>query len=169
MFSAEPTPGMLRIYRRNTSERVFILIFTTASAAFCLGIWYRRLAGTGEVTFLDMVGSVCFFLFGVLLTVAAFRRSICLTCDSIRFQGIIATAVLPYERIKGRRKYLDKGYGEGGPVWHFVLEPNDDCFPRLDFEEAYQFDYFFYCWFDTLPDLDAFDKAAPEPSNFGLV
>jgi hypothetical protein len=158
MFSGDPTPGMLRVYRRNSAERVFACVWTAASLAFSLGFWYQIIAGTRTATLLSIVGSFTFVLFGVLLTVSSFKKSISLTGDAIQYQSVTATLVLPYERIKGRRKYLDKGDSEGGPVTHLVVVSNDDNYPKLDFEEAYEFDYFFYCWFDALPDLDESDK-----------
>jgi hypothetical protein len=54
-------------------------------------------------------------------------------------------------------------------VWHLVLEPNDDRCVKLNIEELYRFDDFFYKWFNELPDLDELDKARPKTSNFGLV
>lgn len=61
--------------------------------------------------------------------------------------------------------------GEDFPsVWYLKLEPNDDRFPVLDFEESYyRLDDYFCEWFNALPDLDALDKVRPKDSNFGLV
>ena len=83
--------------------------------------------------------------------------------------GISGKRVLPLAKISGRRRYLDRGGEDSPSVWHLVFESNDDRFSKLDIEELYRFDDFFYKWFNALADLDELDKTRPKPSNFGLV
>ncbi|MGB8261730.1 MAG: hypothetical protein WCE75_15315 [Terracidiphilus sp.] len=53
-------------------------------------------------------------------------------------------------------------------MWYLKLEPNDDRFRTIEFEESYyRLDEVFYEWFRALPDLDALDKSRPKSSNFG--
>lgn len=104
-----------------------------------------------------------------LFLIRAFRNAVCLSTTSIEIRSLSGRQVLPLDRVRGRRRYLDRGDEDAPSMWHLVLEPNDDRFPRLDIEEIYRFDDSFYKWFNGLPDLDELDKSLPKPSNFGLV
>ena len=85
-------------------------------------------------------------------------------------QTIFERRTLPLDKIRGRRRYLDGGGDESPSIWHLKLEPNDDQFPALEFEERYyKLDDHFFAWFNTLSDLDALEKTRPRTSNFGLV
>jgi len=98
----------------------------------------------------------------------AFRNSVQLSETTIELYGISDNAVLPFDKIRGRRRYLDRGDEDSPSVWHLVLGPNDDRLKKVDIEELYQFDDFFYQWFNGLPDLDELEKTGPKTSNFGL-
>jgi hypothetical protein len=83
---------------------------------------------------------------------------------------------LPFDKIKGGRRYTEKadpfGTPYGTPPRHLVLEPKDDSFPRVDLKESRAFDEAFYCWFDSLPDLDKRDgieEPTSKYANFSLV
>ena len=83
--------------------------------------------------------------------------------------GLSGQTVLPFDKIRGRRRYFDPGYQNAPGAWHLVFESNDDRYNSIDIEDLYRFDSFFQEWFHALPDLDELDKKVPKPSNFGLV
>jgi hypothetical protein len=129
----------------------------------------ERLFDAGAPRFFKVVAPVVYALGGILLTIRAFGTSVRLSDTEIELRTWTGSIVLPLNRIEGRRRYLDKGDEHSPSVWHLVLQPNDDRFPKLDIEELYRFDDFFYRWFNSLPDLDEADKRRPKTSNFGLI
>jgi hypothetical protein len=161
--------GVSRVYRMNAIQRVFSLIFSGFSAIVLVAIWSEILSGKRELGLVEVMLPVVFVLAGALFTTRAFRNSILLTSNSIESRSLTGNAVLPFERIKGRRRYLDKGDADSPSIWHLVLESNDDRFPKIDIQEIYKFDDYFYHWFNALPDLDVLDKTKHKTSNFGLV
>lgn len=158
-----------RVYRMRSSQRIITIILLIGGLFFSVMSWGGVLAGIREPRFLEMMAPVVFSLAATLFTIRAFRNSVCLSDEAIKLRGLSGIRVLPLGKIKGRRRYLSKGDDESPDVWHLVLEPNDDRFPKLDIEELYQFDNQFYVWFNSLPDLDELDKTRSRPSNFGLV
>lgn len=79
---------------------------------------------------------------------------------------------MPFDKIKGRRRYTEKADPYSTPARHLVLEPNDARYHRLDMKEAKEFDEHFYRWFESLPDLDKLDGIEDPKSkydNFSLV
>lgn len=169
MNHLESPAEVSRVYRMNTFQRVFSLIFSGFSAFVLVATWSEMLTGKREVTFVEVMLPVVFVLAGALFTVRAFRNWISLTSNSIELKSLTANAILPFEMIKGRRRYLDKGDADSPSVWHLVLESKNDRFPKIDIQESYRFDEYFYNWFNALPDLDELDKTKPKTSNFGLV
>jgi hypothetical protein len=169
MASAESPTGIFRVYRTNAFQRVFSLIFTGFAAFALVAIWYGILSGAREPIFWDMAVPVILVIAGVLFTFRAFRNSVYLSDNAIRFKSLVDDSVLPFDKIKGRRRYLDKGDADSPSIWHLVIEPNDDRYPKIDLQETYKFDDHFYRWFNALPDLDELDKHRLKTSNFGLV
>lgn len=169
MNDSKSSDGASRVYRMNASQRVFGLIFSGFSAIALVGIWSQVLSGKLDLNLVNVMLPLVFVIVGVLLTTRAFRNSISLTSNSVKLKSLTGNAILPFELIKGRRRYLDKGDSDSPSVWHLVLESNDDRFPRIDIQETYKFDDHFYRWFYALPDLDVLDNTRPKPSNFGLV
>jgi len=146
MASAESPTGIFRVYRTNAFQRVFSLIFTGFAAFALVAIWYGILSGAREPIFWDMAVPVILVIAGVLFTFRAFRNSVYLSDNAIRFKSLVDDSVLPFDKIKGRRRY-----------------------PKIDLQETYKFDDHFYRWFNALPDLDELDKHRLKTSNFGLV
>ena len=157
------------VYRMNPRQLIVSSAILVGGLVFSVAIWVQVLAGTREPSFYEMTVSVAITLLACVFTVRAFRSSICLSETAIEKRGLTGTITLPLDKIEGRRRYLDQGDDDSPNVWHLVLEPNDDRFPRLDIEEVYRFDDSFYRWFNGLPDLDELDKRKPKKSNFGLV
>jgi hypothetical protein len=141
---------------------VFGLIFGVA-------IWVGAITGTRDTSFWELIFPIAFVLFAGVFTVRAFRNSVQLSETAIELHGISGDTALPLDKIRGRRRYLERGDENSPSVWHLVLESNDDRFRKLDMEELYRFDESFYQWFNRLPDLDQLDKTKPQTSNFGLV
>lgn len=127
------------------------------------------LTGTRDPRFLEMMFPIIFSVAVAIFTFRAFRNKVRLSGTAIELCGLSGKRVLPFDKIRGRRKYFDPGNENSPGVWHLVFEPNDDRFTKIDIEELYQFDSFFYEWFDALPDLDDLDKKRHKPSSFGLV
>jgi hypothetical protein len=169
MSVSEPIPGITRVYRMNAYQRIFSLIFSGFSVVLLMAAWYGVLSGARKPQVVEMVVPVILLIGGVLFSIRAFRNSVCLSDSSIELKSIVGNSVLLLDKIKGRRRYLDPGVADSPSIWHLVIEPNDDRFPKIDLQETYKFDDFFYQWFNALPDLDESDKAKPKPSNFGLV
>jgi hypothetical protein len=166
----EYVSGAMRIYRIGWGQRVFSVVFTAFGAVFLVAIWSGVIFGTREASWIEIVVSIALPLGGGLFIARAFKDYIALAQSEILQQGLLKLQTLPFEKIRGRRRYLVKGSGRSPDVWHLKVEPNDDQFPTLDFEESYYtFDEYFRTWFSALPDLDERDKTGPKPSNFGLV
>lgn len=157
-----------RVYRMRSSERIVTIVLLVLGLFFSVAIWRGVLSGIREPRFFEMMAPVAFSLAAALFALRAFRNSVCLSERAIELRALSGTRTLPLDKIKGRRRYRDKGDDVSPGVWHLVLEPKDNSFPKLDIEELYQFDSRFYAWFDSLPDLDASAKTRSKPSNFGL-
>ena len=156
------------VYRVAPAHRVAAILILAMSLCFLVAICWAVLTGRREMHLLEIVVSLVISLGGASFTWRAFTKSICLTHSSIEARSLTGTRVLPLNKIAGRRRRLSKGDADSPDVWHLILEPVDDRFPRLDIEEIYKFDEFFYTWFNALPDLDEMDKQRPQSSNFGL-
>lgn len=142
----------------NSGQRVVGVVLTCVGLIFLAAIWYGVLTGAREPRFLEMSFPVVFLAIAGVATMQAFSNWVRLSDQAIEFHSLKGDAVLPFDKIKGRRRYVDHGDLESPTLCHLVLEPNDDRFPRLDLEELYRFDDFFYRWFNELPDLDELDK-----------
>jgi hypothetical protein len=153
----------------NASQRIFALFFSGFSAVALIAVWYGILSEARKFDFWEMMVPVVLLIGGVLFTIRTFRNSILLSEASIELRSLVGNNILPFDNIKGRRRYLDKGAADGPSVGHLVLESNDYRFPKIDIQVTYKFDDFFYRWFHSLPDLDELDKTRSKPSNFGLV
>lgn len=128
------------------------------------------ITGTREASFIELMIPLLFVTSGVLFTVRAFRNYIALSQSEIIKQSFFDRQSLPFDKVRGRRRYFDEGTSDSPSIWYLKLEPNDDRYSAIEFEESYyKIDEFFQAWFETLPDLDEIDKTRPKPSNFGLV
>ena len=152
-----------------SSQRVVGTVLFTTGIFFFVAIWGGVLSGLRDATFFKMMFPIVFMLFAALMTFRAFRNSVRFSDQAIELRGLSGARALPLDKIKGRRRYVSRGDEASPDVWHLVLEPNDDRFPKLDIEELYGFDDRFYAWFTSLPNLDELDKTLPKPSNFGLA
>jgi hypothetical protein len=162
--------GAIRTYRMRSSHRAFCIVLLAVGAFFLAAFWGGAISGTREATFLELLFPIGFLLLGGYLTARAFKNVITLSQTGIELRTLFDRSALPFDKIGGRRRYLDRGGEDTPSIWHLKLEPNDDRFPSVDFEETYyQLDDSFYAWFRALPDLDALDKVRPKTSNFGLV
>ena len=160
---------MTHVYRMNPGQHVVGIVVLAIGLVGIVGIWTGVIMGTREPSVFEMMIPVIIAVGAALFTIRAFHNSVCLSDAALVVRGLSGTRVLPLDKIEGRRKYLDKGDEHSPSVWHLVVESNDDRFPKLDIEEIYRFDDFFYRWFDALPDLDEADKHRPKPSNFRLI
>ncbi len=166
----ETSGQIARIYRMKSSQRAVGVIFLVVGGFFLFAFWGGAISGERDTTLLELLFPVAFLLFAGFLTACAFRNFIALTESAIELQSLFARKMLPFDKIRGRRRYLDRGDENSPAVWHLKLEPNDDRFPILDIgETSYRLDGSFYSWFNALPDLNALDKLRPKNSNFGLV
>lgn len=159
----------VRVYRMKSSQRLGSVVLLLFGLAFTCGIWGSVLSGSREVTFLEIMFPIVYSLFAAVFTWRSFRNRVLLSKEIVELHSLSGTHVLPVKNIKGRRRYLSRGDADSPDVWHLVLEPDDDRYPKIDLEELYRFDEQFYKWFDTLPDLDEMDKIRFKTSNFGLV
>ena len=162
------------VYRMGWGLRVFGIVFTLMSAFFLIAFWGGAISGGRPATLFEMLLPIAFITVGVLLIVSSFKNYVSISQTEISLQTIVKRQTLPLNKIQGRRRYLDKGGYEFPSVWYLRLEPNDDRFPIVEFQEKhYKLDDFFYAWFNALPDLDRMDKEREEKgthtSNFGLV
>ena len=162
--------GATRIYRIGWFQRVFSLAFTALGIFFGFAFWGGDISGAREVSFIELVIPPLFVTLGVLFIVRGFKNYIALSQSEIIKQSFFDRQSLPFDKIRGRRRYLDKGTYDSPSIWNLKFEPNDDRYSAIEFEESYyKIDESFLAWFNTLPDLDEFDKTRPKPSNFGLV
>jgi hypothetical protein len=159
-----------RVYRQRPWLRIFAIVFTGFGLLFSIVFWTETLAGQRESTFSDLFVPVVLLMVGVLLIFVSFRSYIGLSPLMIEYRLPYRRDELPIEKIRGRRRYLDKGGYEMPSVWRIKIESDDDRYPSLDFQEnSFRFDRAFFDWFKSLPDLDELDKTRPKTSEFGLV
>ena len=157
------------IYRMKSSQRAVGIILLGVGTFFLVAFWGGAISGTRDATMLELFVPIAYLLFAGFFTARAYRNFVALSENAVELQSLVARKKLPFDKIHGRRRYLVRGDENSPSVWHLKLEPNDDRFPTLDFEETYRFDEAFYAWFNALPNLDALDKELSKPSNFGLV
>ena len=158
-----------RTYRMKSSQRLASVILLLVGVVFTCTIWGSLVLGLRDPKPLEMMFPILYTLAATVFTLRSFRNRVRLSQESVELHGLSGTCVLPIQRIKGRRRYLSRGDIDTPSVWHLVLEPDDDRYPKMDIEELYRFDEQFYSWFNALPDLDEIDKTRPKSSNFGLV
>jgi hypothetical protein len=162
--------GTARIYRIGSGQRVFCIVFMALSVFFLIVFWGGAISGRREATWLELMIPIGFLVGGSFLSARAFKNYIGLSVGEIRIQTILDRQTLPFDKIRGRRRYLSRGDDEFPSIWYLKLEPNDDRFPTIEFEESYYtLDDRFFTWFNALPDLDALDKLRAKTSNFGHV
>ena len=153
-------------------SRDWAIIYCVWALLMLAGDWWPVVFGTKKPGLSDFIFPALYLLLAGSFTFMAFRSFIRFSADSIEVRRSWGSKVLPFDKIKGRRRYTEKADPYSTPPRHLVLEPNDDRFPRLDIKEAREFDESFYRWFDSLPDLDNLD-GIEEPqskySNFSLV
>jgi len=130
-------------------------------------VWRAVLDGRPDGSISKAIMAAGALLLGFFFALRAWCSRVRLSEIAIEVDGLTGKSMLPLDKIEGRRRYLDGGSADAPGDWHLVLEPIDDRFPRLDIEEIYRFDAFFYQWFNGLPDLDERDKLRPKSSNFG--
>ena len=158
-----------RVYKMRSSQRFVGIIFLITGLLLGAALLGAALSGLRDATFLEIMFPVVFVLGGGLFTARAFHNSVRLSEQVIELRSLRGSRILPFDKIKGRRRYLSRGGDDGPDVSHIVIESKDDRFPMLDIEEVYGFDGRFYAWFTSLPDPDELDKYRPKVSNFGLV
>ena len=158
-----------RVYRMKSWQRFVGIVLLVFGLLFGFVIWGGVISGARDANFLELMFPVAFSLLAGIFTFRAYRNSVRLTERSIERCSFSGNTVLPFDKIRGRRRYLAGGDENSPSVWHLVFEPNDDRFGKIDIEELYRFDDSFYQWFNGLPDLDELDKARSRTSNFGLV
>ena len=162
--------GATRIYRIGWFQRVFCIVFMGFSVLSLVVFWGGAISGAREASLIEILIPILFLALGGFFTARAFRNYVALSQSDIRLQSLFELQALPFDKIRGRRRYLVKGDYESPSVWHLKVVSDDDRFPTLDFEESYYtFDDYFRTWFRSLPDLDERDKTGPKLSNFGLV
>jgi hypothetical protein len=139
------------------------------------GDWWHILSGARKPNLADLVFPSVYLLMGGAFALISFRSFVRLSEDSIEVSRVWGSNVLPFDKIKGRRRYTEKADPYSTPARHLVLEPNDDRFSRLDIKESDKsgkFDEDFYLWFNSLADLDKLDGIEEPKSkyaNFSLV
>ena len=159
----------VRVYRVSRWQWTAGIVLMAAGLFFVVAFWGQALTGSGNVSWVGLMTPVVLCAgAGVMLATYA-RAEVRLTEDAIEVRSASGTKVLPFDKILGRRRYVVRGDGVAPDMWHLVIEPSDDRFPKLDLEDIYGFDRFFREWFEGLPDLDTWEKVGPKPSNFGLV
>jgi hypothetical protein len=170
MGRPESSVVVSRIYRQES--RVRNMIFCGCALLMLTEHWSPVLFASKVPSIADYLFSSVYVLIAGISTVVTFRSFVRLSEDSIKVSRVWGSEVLPFDRIKGRRKYTEKADPYSTPARHLVLEPNDDRLPRLDIKEIREFDESFYRWFDSLPDLDKLDGIEEPQSkyaNFSLV
>jgi hypothetical protein len=152
-----------------SGQRAVAILLFVGGLFFTFAIWGGVLTGAREAKFTEMMFPIALSLLAALFIIRSFRNRIRFSDHAIELHGLLGTRTLPFDKIRGRRRYFDPG-DEGSPgVWHVVFESDDDRFLKIDIEESYSFDDAFYTWFKSLPDLDNIDKTRPKSSNFGLA
>ena len=159
-----------RVYRQRSWLRVFSFVFSGCALVFLIANWTEVIAGRKVSAFADFFDPLVFLAFGVFFIYVSFASYVALSPSAIESRSPFGHRKLPLGKIRGRRRYLDDGGAEMPRDWHLKVEPDDDRYPSLDFQESYyKFDAAFYDWFRSLPDLDELDKTRPKTSDFGLV
>ncbi len=158
-----------RIYRVSWLQRPVALGIFAVWSFFSIAIWVAVLRGDRDPSFYELFGVLCCTLFVGFFVVRAFRSSVSLTETAIVLSSLSGTRILPYDKIRGRRRYYEPGDADSPGSWHLRFESTDDRYPSLEMDEIYNFDEEFRRWFNSLPDLDQLRRAGPKPSNFGLV
>jgi hypothetical protein len=161
--------GTNRTYRMKSSQRFVAVVLLLFGLLLTAGIWGAVLTGARDPKLLEMMFPIGFSLVAAVFTWRAFRNTVRFSDHTVELRSLSGMSVLPLDKIKGRRRYVSRGDENSPDVWHLVLEPNDDRYPKLDIEELYRFDELFYTWFNALPDLDEIEKTRPKASNFDLV
>ncbi|MDR3793496.1 MAG: hypothetical protein P4L03_08950 [Terracidiphilus sp.] len=161
--------GSCHVYRVKLSQRILAILLLCVGVFFWVVSWGGALSGEREANFLELMFPVLFAGLSGYFVVRGYRNSVWLSDRTIEVRSVFNTKVLLLDKVAGRRRYLDRSGGHGPHYWHLVVESDDDGDAKLDFEEFYTFDDFFYRWFNALPDLDERDKTLKKKSNFGLV
>jgi hypothetical protein len=159
-----------RVYRQRPWLRIFAIVFTSLGVVFSIAMWTETLTGRRESTFSDLFVPIVLVMGGMFFLYVSFTNYVALSPSMIEYRSPFGRDELPLGRVRGRRRYLDKGGYKMPREWRLKVESDDDRYPALDFQERYfKFDAAFYDWFKSLPDLDAADETSPKTSNFGLV
>jgi len=163
---------VLRVYRLHS--HVWNTIFCGWALLMAAGHWWSVLFAAKKPTLADYLFSSAYVAIASISTVQSLRSFVHLSKDSIEVSHVWGSKVLPFDKIKGRRRYTEKADPYSTPAQHLVLESSDEQFPRIDIKvkDSYRFDESFYNWFNSLPDLDKMD-GIEEPrskySNFSLI
>jgi len=155
-------------------SRAWNIIFCGWALLMATQDWWPVIFAAKKPTLHDYFFSVGYVLLASISTLITFRSFVCLSEDSITVSRVWGSKVLPFNKIKGRRRYTEKADPYSTPPRHIVLESNDDQFLRIDIKlgDSYKFDEDFYRWFDSLTDLDRLDGIEEPQSkyaNFSLV
>ena len=159
-------PAISRTYRMKFTVLIRGAFFALAGVILRPLFEEKARSGDGFQLFFYIVIPVALIVFGLLTILRALQNRVCLTDTAIEVQGLFESESLPLEKISGRRRYTTLGKL---PERHMVLVSNENRFEKLDIEEVYRFDQFFYDWFNAFPDLDELEPTGPKPSDFELV
>ena len=155
MNDPKPSAGVTRVYRAKSVKPFVVgLVLIAAGWFLLLFVWKRTIRVIEDPSLFALIPIVI----AVVLGVRTSKNTVCLSESAIAVEGFPGNKLLPFDKIRGRRRYFESN-GDSGGVRHLVLEPISERYPRLDIEEIYQFDDHFYRWFNNLPDLDEADKA----------
>jgi hypothetical protein len=160
-----------RIYRMRPSRRIVGIILVLVGILLVVVIWGGVITGATKPSFIRMMVPILWTIVAGLFAISTIRAQVRVSDTEIEQRTLRRRHTLPFDKIRGRRRYVSRGGEDSPEVRHLVLEPNDDRFPKLDIEEFYGFDERFYQWFNSLPNLDEVDnsKTTAKASNFGLV
>jgi hypothetical protein len=158
-----------RVYRTSYLGKAASVIIFMAGIFFLIAVWGGIIWGTRQAKIWEMLFPILYLALASYFVARAFAAKIMLTDQAIELRTLSGRKTLPFDKIRGRRRYLSRGDADSPSIWHLKLEPNDDHYPILDFEESYNFDASFFKWLGELPDLDEVDKTLHRTSNFGLV
>jgi hypothetical protein len=163
MVATRPSPAVPRTYR--FESRVWMILYSIMA----LGIWaiYGWLVASGakKLNFSSVLFPSLYLLMAGVFVARFSWNFVRLSKDAIEVRRLWRRKILPFDAIKGRRRYAKKSAQYPTPIRHLALEPGDDRFPRIDLVETDRFDEDFYRWFDALPDLDALDQTKPNPER----
>jgi hypothetical protein len=150
--------------------RAFSIGLLLFSLVFCVHFWGGAITGKRQASLQETLLPLVFLVTSCVLVAQAFRNYVALTQNEIVLQTLFTRRTLPLDKIRGRRRHLVRSGDETPDAWHLKLEPIDDRFPELDFEEKqYALDDYFHAWFAALRDLDEIDQRGIKTSRFGLV